>query len=137
MQTIGRFKSWIFLTAFPVLIFGDLSGPRYTAMARALHDSELKIKTKDHDEHSQEQHKRTITIFIHGTTGRAQILPIQAVAHRFKCKQGLHHWTATGEEFHLRQKASLLIESDPSRFDPEDFYLFGWSGKLSFQARED
>jgi hypothetical protein len=72
-----------------------------------------------------------ITIWIHGTRMSHHILP------RFSySKPGLNHYMQTSSDYYLRLIADTIISSDPNLFIAENFYLFGWTGKLSFEARE-
>ena len=48
----------------------------------------------------------------------------------------LHHYEEIAEKYHHRKIAQTLIDNDPDRFCAENFYLFGWSGALSFKERE-
>jgi hypothetical protein len=49
---------------------------------------------------------------------------------------GLCHIKQYDETDHLYVVAQTLQESDPSAFDVEHFYTFGWSGQLSFVERK-
>lgn len=79
----------------------------------------------------------TITIWIHGTKGTVNHIPLDTLKHFFNCKQGLHPARSLCECHHHRQIADILTTTDPLRFPAEHFYLFGWSGKLSYQEREE
>lgn len=79
----------------------------------------------------------TITIWIHGTKATVNHIPLDALKRFFDCKQGLHPAHTLCKCHHHRQMAEILIAHDPVRFPAEHFYLFGWSGKLSYQERED
>lgn len=78
-----------------------------------------------------------ITIYVHGTT--------TAVGLKFLskfCKEvtfgapGLHHLAKMPDHSLLCHDVELLQKADPNHFTKEHFYTFGWSGKLSFIARE-
>ena len=76
---------------------------------------------------------KTITIWVHGTQ-----LFAQAFFHElFQEKAQLKHFTAIPHGSDLRETANTLITSAPSVFAAEDFYIFGWSGSLSFSARRE
>lgn len=77
----------------------------------------------------------TITIWIHGTN------PREIVANRIKliqkfdntlfaCKQGLHKITTFTSDQHYYLLAKELSDNWPQQFGWENFYVFGWPGKL-------
>lgn len=78
-----------------------------------------------------------LTIYVHGTT---TALGLRLIS-RF-CKDvsfgelGIHHIDKLQACNLLRQDALLLQKGDSKRFDVNHFYTFGWSGKLSFKARQ-
>lgn len=71
-----------------------------------------------------------ITIWIHGTKLSKRIVPFFAF-----CKPGLHHYSQTPKKYYLRTIAQTLIDYHPEQFPADTFYLFGWSGDLSHNAR--
>lgn len=73
-----------------------------------------------------------ITIWIHGT----RLLPKALFKKLFYSKPGLHLYSELEPHFHQFEIAQALIDSNPSKFCAETFYLFGWSGKLSFEERK-
>lgn len=77
-------------------------------------------------------HNQPITIWIHGT----RLLPQSMFKTFFQSKPGLHHYSEMESKYHLHRIAQILSSSDPIMFPEEYFYLFGWSGKLSFRERE-
>lgn len=76
-----------------------------------------------------------ITIWVHGTKNTAQVLAIKPVRRFFDCLPGLHHKDELSTDFHLRTLADTITQADPHNFNPDHFYIFGWSGKLCFKAR--
>jgi hypothetical protein len=77
--------------------------------------------------------KPSINIWIHGT----RLLPKGMFKNFFFSKSGLHHYAEIDEKYHQYQIAQTLINSDPALFPAATFYLFGWSGALSFKEREN
>jgi hypothetical protein len=73
-----------------------------------------------------------ITVWIHGT----RLLPKGMFERFFFSKPGLNHYATLESKYHQHRIAQTLIAHDPRRFCAETFYLFGWSGKLSFAERE-
>ncbi len=72
-----------------------------------------------------------ITVWIHGTKSWGNISDhIHATKH-----QGLAHHTTITESYRIGGVIQSLIASDPAQFPAEHFYVFGWSGKLSFDER--
>lgn len=78
----------------------------------------------------------TITVWVHGTKSTVRKLPFKKVRLFFDCLPGLNHWQELEVGYHHRKIAELLHTGDPRRFSAEHFYIFGWSGLLSFQARK-
>lgn len=81
----------------------------------------------------QTEQKPTINIWIHGT----RLLPKGMFQNFFFSKYGLHHYAEIGSKYHQYQIAQTLINADPNSFPASTFYLFGWSGALSFKEREN
>ena len=74
----------------------------------------------------------TITVWIHGT----RLFASSVFKRFFHSEPGLKKATDMDSIYHLHTIAHTLCESDSAMFCIDDFYLFGWSGKLSFSARE-
>ena len=72
-----------------------------------------------------------LTIWIHGT----RLTPPGVLESFFYSKPGLHHYTEIEPIYKQRKIAEDVISSDPDYFMAKGFYLFGWSGKLSFEER--
>jgi hypothetical protein len=79
---------------------------------------------------------RNVTIWIHGTKTTSLKLPFKRIRQFFDCQPGLNPSNLLDENYHMRTIAKTISNSDSDRFPEEDFYLFGWSGQLSFEARE-
>lgn len=72
-----------------------------------------------------------ITVWIHGT----KLYP-RAVLHKlYHSPNGLVHASSFDTQYHLRSIADTLSSADPSRYDSEYMFLFGWSGALAFEER--
>ncbi len=80
-------------------------------------------------------HTQTFTIFIHGTLPPASRLPF--LFDFFFCPEGLTHAYELPEKFHLNRISRVLESSNSTEFPRKQFYLFGWSGKLSYTARKE
>jgi hypothetical protein len=79
------------------------------------------------------QEAPTITVWVHGT----RLLPKGVLPTFFFSKPGLHHYQEIDAKYYQRKIAQTLIDADPALFPSEEFYLFGWSGKLSFTERKE
>ena len=55
----------------------------------------------------------------------------------FHVEPGLAKATHLNESYHHREIAQTLAKIDTEQFDLTHFYLFGWSGKLSFKKRKN
>ena len=78
-----------------------------------------------------------ITIFIHGTTPPDAIMGIPPVRSFFYCPPGLTKAAELDQQYHTAKIVQLLNAADQQEFDLHHFYLFGWSGTLSHQARKE
>lgn len=79
------------------------------------------------------QEAPVITVWVHGT----RLLPKGVLPTFFFSKPGLHHYQEIAPKYYQRKIAQTLIDADPVLFPSEEFYLFGWSGKLSFSERKE
>lgn len=78
------------------------------------------------------QNPPIITVWVHGT----RFFPEPVLKKFFYCKDGLNHYTSLDPSYRHHTLCQTLIDTDPDRFNAEQFYLFGWSGALSFKERE-
>ena len=85
------------------------------------------IQRKPHD---------IVTVWIHGTKITSAIIPVKQVKEFFDCEPGLNKANSLHDRYQIRKIAQTLIKHDSQEFPEDDFYLFGWSGKLSYAARE-
>ncbi len=74
----------------------------------------------------------TITVWLHGT----RLFSRPLYNRHFKCEPGLTLAKTIDEQYKLNAIAKTLVEADPHRFNIDQFYVFGWSGKLCFLERE-
>lgn len=74
-----------------------------------------------------------ITIWIHGS----RLFPRTVYKSFFNNRPQLKLARDLEAGYSLRQIADTFIARDPQQFSYETFYLLGWSGKLSFTAREE
>jgi hypothetical protein len=76
-----------------------------------------------------------ITIWVHGTKGTSNRFPFTPLKRFFGCKKGLHKALELDKTWHHHELAHVLSSADAAAYPLEHFYLFGWSGKLSFKRR--
>lgn len=88
--------------------------------------------------HTKKKRKNTknstpqVTVWVHGTRSIDFVSDlIHSVPHR-----GMKLVTDIPAHYRIGSVIKTLAESDPERFPLEHFYVYGWSGKLSFEARE-
>ncbi len=75
---------------------------------------------------------RSATIFVHGT-----LYPgIDLLIHALDCPLGLVPAKVQGPKYIHGRIGYLLSEHGPEQFSLDSFYLFGWSGRFSFDARK-
>lgn len=81
--------------------------------------------------HQNKIERPCITIWVHGTKLFTRLL------HYFSfCPPGLTLAKDLPKKYHHRTIADTLIKADENFCSHDTFYLFGWSGKLSFTARK-
>ena len=74
----------------------------------------------------------TINVWIHGT-----LFELRHIIPKFlHIEQGLNPISSYFPEHYYWKIAQDLAENNPNRFNFDEFYLFGWSGTLSFAERE-
>ena len=79
------------------------------------------------------QRKRPIiTIWVHGT----KLTPSFVMPTFFYRQIGLVKAENYDTKYHMRTIAHTLCQADPDAYAFEHFYIFGWSGKLSFKQRK-
>jgi hypothetical protein len=75
----------------------------------------------------------SITIWVHGT-----LVFRKPIYHQiFGDTSCLMSITSLPEDHHFRALTSTIAEHDPEHFPIQEFYIFGWSGKLQNQKRKD
>ncbi len=62
-------------------------------------------------------------------------MKIPTIKYFLSSPKGLKPLAKLSPRYHNKQIARTLIETDPTRFSEELFYLYGWSGALSTDAR--
>jgi len=98
---------------------------RYTSKIKKL---ELTKKSKNI---TKEEH--VITIWIHGTRSVHTIV----LRNFFFRKLGLHLATSYEKKHNAHKIATTVQNQKTKRFNVNNFYIFGWSGKLSPNKRTD
>jgi len=78
----------------------------------------------------KEQH--TITVWVHGT----RLLRHYIFSDFYYRKIGLHHAQTYKSKHQLKRIANNLSSQKNTRFNFNNFYCFGWSGKLSHSKRK-
>lgn len=81
-----------------------------------------------------------ITIWIHGTLPEyifppLRYITIESLTNFFYCKKGLNKASSYAKKYHHYDIAKTLASSDPRHFPFDQFYIFGWSGKLGTSER--
>lgn len=75
----------------------------------------------------------SITIYIHGSQNATKLLSKDI----WYCQKGLHHINELPDSSLFLKDAQLLQQADSNRFNLEQYYTFGWSGKVNFNVRRD
>ena len=126
-------KSIMQYTAISMGLMLGLSGcfhlPPYR-MARKKLIITPQIKSESSNSHEQ---SHTITVWIHGT--RLAACPL--LTSYVYSQPGLHPMSTLKSCYHLRQLADVLCKADPINYPADNFYIFGWSGKLDAAQRKE
>lgn len=80
----------------------------------------------------QEYEAPPITIWVHGT----RFIRRPIFHNFFNGTPSLRLAQELAPDYYLHKVAKTLCKTAPQHFNPDTFYLFGWSGKLSKSARE-
>ena len=126
-------KNLFFYSSLIVLVIlssGCLHLPPYRMKRRKVTIAQYTSKRHKYCADSSKQ-APTITIWIHGT----RLLPNPIFRAYIYCPLGLNPITILDNTYHIRQLADAMIEADPVRYPLDNFYVFGWSGRLSEQER--
>ena len=75
---------------------------------------------------------KPITVFIHGTLPPA----LDKLVHQFDIPLGLTPALAHGNKYYMGRIPFIVSTAQPTKFPLDRFYLYGWSGDLSFAARK-
>ena len=84
-----------------------------------------------------------VTVWVHGTKSNEHLPPFLAQLTKNLSQlfcgdtKGLQRTTELDTHHYPFLRAKALSATDPMRFSPEHFYTFGWSGKLTLQARKN
>lgn len=73
------------------------------------------------------------TVFIHGTLFHVK----QYLVHALDCQLGFNHAEKQRFKFLMGHIPHILSKADPEEFPLKNFYLYGWSGSLSFEKRKE
>lgn len=76
--------------------------------------------------------KPAITIWIHGT----RLFPASAFLGILSARPGLNPVTEVDPRHYTFKTAHLLEKLYPEQFSVDSFYVFGWTGRLSYNERE-
>ena len=134
-------RSWsieaFLINKMALMLLLSLSGcvPRFDhTSVRKLHIEHKNINTHVQTDtifNTKSEGQRAITIWIHGT----RLFSRPVFAELFNNKTSLKPIRAIPEKHILRTIAESVMKKAPDHFNADDFYVFGWSGKLSFTAR--
>lgn len=86
----------------------------------------------------EKKHSAIITVYVHGTLFnlRNVFAKIPAAAKLTYVPDGLYPVKNLEKDVLPHDLALDFCSQDPKRFSFDDFYSFGWSGKLSFSERQ-
>ena len=124
------------LTSYKIFILIILNLQATSNSVNKCYNQNIK-KTAENKNNLKKTMIKKITIFVHGTTPlEYPIYNPSIVKNFFLCPAGLKKVSDIEENLHPKKLATIISDSDPEIFPIETFYLFGWSGKLSFTERK-
>lgn len=128
-------KSLNKLITFGLLVTTVAGCKRPTLVKRTLELTHVRLPLRA--AHTQVPHEQPmITVWIHGTRlFKLLAHPIDEYVHAAP-PTGLHLATSLSHKHRLLAVAKALATVAPDRFALDHFYVFGWSGNLSFADRE-
>ncbi len=85
---------------------------------------------------SAEQSRPILTVWVHGTTSAARRYHIDFITKALSCPPGLYPAQKLHKSYGIRKIVNIVSSTDPKNFPFHDFYIFGWSGLLCFDARK-
>ena len=85
-----------------------------------------------HDAITESSQTPPVTIWVHGTL----IIYTPSYHKIFGTQECMLPVEAFPEGHHFRELAETIAQHDPEHFPLQEFYVFGWSGKLRQQERE-
>ena len=87
--------------------------------------------------------KHNVTVWVHGTRG-SELVPVYLSQHAATveheicfCPPGLHAAGNLDSRYHMHTIAKVLNNTDSTIFPLSSFYIFGWTGALSFTKRKE
>lgn len=145
MNIFTFIRSYLLIASFIVL--PSCTGNRSSLKehrAESCLDNEFDSQGNKNINEERQDNAPWVTVWIHGTQPSFEHAPgkrlrsfLQKHAHEyFYCERGLHPISDQPETNRHCTFARLLNQGDPVRFPAEHFYTFGWSGDLSFKARQ-
>lgn len=80
----------------------------------------------------------TVTVWVHGTRETMRTLQrFKLISRFFYTHNRIHPIETLERSMHHRTIGESLIEGDPENYPRGHIYMFGWSGRLSFESREN
>ncbi|HEV2600918.1 MAG TPA: hypothetical protein VGT41_01340 [Candidatus Babeliales bacterium] len=81
--------------------------------------------------------QQMVTIWVHGTCKTYHFAPYGPIKKFFYTKPGIFDPRTLTTDMHHHTIGKKICQSAPEQFPADHFYMFGWSGILSFEAREE
>lgn len=126
-------KSWLYpLSIFALIIALPGCAPEHRLVLRKQVVFAPRNTHTAMDTSSSIEELSTITVWIHGT----RLFTPAVLRHFHFAKPGLHLARDYEPRYHMHQIGKTLVSAAPHLFSHNTFYVFGWSGKLDFCARE-
>jgi len=113
-------------STFFIIAFGTLF------LAGCVKKQTVTTKEKINSTQPQKSDKSpTVTVWVHGT----KLVTKFVLQDLFYSPPGMTPVKDIPSHYHMYHMAEELSQKDHQRFQMENFYLFGWNGKLSFEER--
>lgn len=83
---------------------------------------------------NEQNNIKPVTVFVHGTLFHSWL---SWIVHELDCPLGLNLAIKHGNKYVMGKIPYILSQAAPEKYPLETFYMFGWSGELSFEERQE
>ena len=126
-MVIKRFSTFFIATVCTLFLAGCVKKQTVT----------IKENTRSNVNKQKTDKAPIVTVWVHGTRLLVNKLANKLTPQElFYSPPGMIPIKDVPAHYHMYHMAEGLSQKDPQRFQMDNFYLFGWNGKLSFKERK-